>query len=71
MTRNDFPFLLEAGFLEEHLEVLDTLGTCCSLLMRFEDTLNKTRADTSNVLAQRYDQDKLGIFLKKKKGKQP
>ena len=52
MTRNDFPFLLEAGFLEEHLEVLDTLGTCCSLLTRFEDTLNKTRADTSNVLAQ-------------------
>lgn len=66
MTRNRLSFLLVAGFLEELLEVLDIWGTCFSLSARFGDTLNKTRADTSNVVAQSYDQDKLGIFLKQK-----
>ena len=67
MTRDSLSFLLVAGFLEERLEVLDTRGTCCWLSALFEDTLNKTRVDTSNVVAQWYDQDKLGIFLKKRK----
>ena len=52
MTRDSLSFLLVAGFLEELLEVLDTRGTCCSLSGLVEDTLNKTRADTSNVVAQ-------------------
>ena len=52
MTRDSLSFLLLAGFLEELLVVLDTRGTCCSLLALVEDTLNKIRADTSNVVAQ-------------------
>lgn len=52
MTRDSFPFLLVAGFLEARLEVLDTRGTCCTLSALVQDTLNKTRADTSNVVAQ-------------------
>lgn len=28
MTRNNLSFLILDGFLEEYLEVLDTLGTC-------------------------------------------
>ena len=52
MTRDSLSFLLVAGFREELLEGLDTRGTCSSLSALFGDTMNKTRADTSNVVAQ-------------------
>lgn len=52
MTRDSFSFLLVAGFVEARLEVLDTRGTCCTLSALVQDTLNKTRADTSNVVTQ-------------------
>ena len=52
MSRDSLSFLLVAGFLEERLEVLDTRGTCCTLSSLVEDTLNKPRADTLNVVAQ-------------------
>ena len=37
------PYVQEAGFLEEHLAVLDTLGIYCLCLTLFEGTPNRRR----------------------------